>query len=128
MGLLTDFFLASSEELSLLDLKLGPDGNLSTVQAKGFDPVELVSLEARLTGASEPVVSQPIVREEADVTVVALDAGFRDALADMDEAAIERFSEEWLLSDSEETILSEVADLARRGRRGGKSLYVWIAP
>jgi hypothetical protein len=127
VGLLTDFFLASSEELSLLDLKHGPGGTLPTVQAKGFDPVELLSLEARMTGASEPAVSQPLVREQPDAMVVALGAAFRDALAAIDEAAMERFGEEWLLSADEARILSEVADLARRGRRGGKGLYVWLA-
>ncbi len=124
---MSDFFLASSEELDLLDLVRGPHGKFQTIQAKGFDPVSLVSLEAHMTGTPEAAVSQTIAREQSDVTVVALGQAFRDALAAMDGEAVEQFGEEWLLSDDEETILSQVTELARHGKQMRKSLYVWIS-
>ena len=80
-----------------------------------------------MTGTPEAAVSQTIAREQSDVTVVALGQAFRDALAAMDGEAVEQFGEEWLLSEDEETILSQVTELARPGKQMRKSIYVWIS-
>jgi len=127
VGLLSDFFLATSEELTSIDLAVGPASRLATVQAKGFDPVELVSLEARLRSIPGDAVDQPTLMDNGDTTVVALSVGFRDALAAVDRVALSKFAEEWFLSDDEVATLGQVADLARRGKTDGRDLYVWLS-
>lgn len=127
MGLMSDFFLATPEELKAIDLAFGPAPGLETVQAKGFDPVELVSLEARLRSISDDAVHQTTVIENGDATVVALSAAFCDALAAMEEASLSQFAEEWFVSDDEIAILRQVANLARRGKIDRRDLYVWVS-
>jgi hypothetical protein len=125
VGLLSDFFLATSDEVNSIDVALGPASQLPTVRAKGFDPVELVSLEARLRSIPDDAVHQPTLMDSGDTLVVALSVGFRDALAAMDRTYLSQFGEEWFLSDDEVAILGQVADLARRGKADGRDLYVW---
>lgn len=97
------------------------------MQAKGFDTVQLVSLEAQLRSLTDDAISQPIIADGDDVTLVALSDEFRDALAAMSSADVKAFSEEWLLSDDEEIVIGEVAGLARLGQQNRKHLYVWIS-
>jgi hypothetical protein len=84
VGLLSDFFAAAPDELARLDPNRGPAGLFPTVQAKGFDPVELSQLEGRLTGQGESSVRQPIVAETAEAWVVELGSRFAEAMAAMD--------------------------------------------
>ena len=126
--MLSDFFLASAEQLRSLDVRSGPHGSLPAVTAKGFDPIELRRLESRLRDLPEGAVEQTIVREEDDSAVIALGTNFRDALAALDQAALRDYAEEWLLTDGELEILSEVSELARQAGQDGTHLYVWIAP
>lgn len=127
MGLLTDFFVAAPDELSLLDLSRGPAGVFPTVQAKGFDPLELSTLEAQLTGVGESAVAQPIVAETDEAWVLELGSQFTAVISTMDDAQMERFAEEWMLSEEETAILSDVSALAGSSVAEGRQLYVWIS-
>ena len=127
MGLLTDFFIASLDELQGLDPTRGPSERFPTVEAKGFDPVELSQLEVRMTNNAGPHINQPIVKENGSTWVIDLEQGFAPALAAMDAEQIERFGEEWLLSDDETEVLARVAALSRQGVETGKRLYVWVS-
>lgn len=126
MGLLTDFFVAVPDELARLDPTHGPAALFPTVQAKGFDPVELVQLERRLTGETESSVTQPVVVETDETWVIELGSRFAEAIGAMDEKRMERFAEEWLLSDDETAILDQVSTLVRSAA-DGRRLYVSIS-
>jgi hypothetical protein len=127
MGLLTDFFIASPHELERLDRRGGPAALFPTVQAKGFDTVELAQLHEWLTGETADPTDGEKEGEFGDTWVIRLTDGFTRAIAQMDSERMAQFAEEWLLSADEAAVLQEVSALARRGAREGRQLHVWMS-
>ncbi|MDQ6878463.1 MAG: hypothetical protein M3082_12385 [Candidatus Dormibacteraeota bacterium] len=127
MGLLTDFFIASPDEVERLDRRGGPAGLFPTVQAKGFDTVDLAQLYEWLTGETANPVDGEQEGELGETWVVHLSNDFTRAIARMDSERMAQFAEEWLLSADEAAVLLEVSALARRGAGEGRELYVWMS-
>src|SRR4051812_27646642 len=133
MGLLSDFFAASEDEIAELP-ELGPEGRFPTVAAKNVTNVELATLCGIATGRDIDVESggfEALLNEIEDVREPGEDGPwvFRvpdslvEALAAADEARVRDIAREW--ASTEEWQLSGanaddlvwlVSDLSRLAR------------
>jgi len=114
-----------------------------TVPGKGIDPVvQLGTLEEQLTGRPcDEVVADPrsghdlAVRDGGERVVVTVTDSLRTALANANDAALERAAEPW--SQTEEfwgaadpaeltVFLKDFARLATRAQDAGQRLYCWV--
>ena len=114
-----------------------------TVAVKGIDPVvQLGTLEELLTGRSfDDVLADPrtghavATRDDGNLIVVTLNASLSSALANAEDATLERVAVPW--SQTEEfwnaadpadlaEFLKDLAALARRANASSNHLYCWI--
>jgi hypothetical protein len=145
MGLLCDYFLASSDEIAAAVVESGPGRvvpPLAVVDGCGVEPtVQLGTLEELLTGRSydeiaaredEPLVAvlddgERVVERLPDELVTALAAASDERLA---EVAVpwSQTEEFWGQSspDALTGLLCELAALARSATDGGQRLYCWV--
>lgn len=140
MGLVSDFFAATPEEVEKLNLRVGPQPPLLAVKARRVDPVKLVGLQSLVEGCSVdallPGIDGLFVRSHSDdgpwvvsvpLTVVeALKAADQPRVAQL--AAAWAATEEWVAdggtSENLLPFVAELADLARSAAPS-RSLYVW---
>lgn len=148
MGVLSDYFAASSDEVAAaaIDLPGGPaadpGGSSGTVSGNGIDPVvQMGTLEALLTGRDYGEIAQGHVphaivasRDGSQRLVVTLTGELQAALSQADDARLAAVAVPW--SQTEEfwdqgdpavlaSWLGELAALAQRATTGGERLYCW---
>ncbi|MEV0679085.1 hypothetical protein AB0I60_21455 [Actinosynnema sp. NPDC050436] len=147
MGVLTDYFRATDAGAVARTMGEGDSGPLELEGApfdgfadKGLDPaVRLGVLVAVVRGVEwrpDLVGSRPVwpaVPEEADSWVFELDAGVRDVLAAVPDAAVAGLAaevvltEDWAGTPVEDVraTLEDLIALSRRARDAGDLLYCW---
>ena len=140
MGILSDFFVATPEDLKRLDLSRGPAGVFPTVQAKRVDPVKLATLQAVVEGGSDigeliTAIDAAMLGDEEGPWLVTVPPSVTSALAGADSAGLSRLAaswaatEEWVADGGTAANLSPfVAQLGELARAAspGRSLYLWI--
>ena len=147
MGILTDYFVAPSDEAAAEVLSSGPSGvaDLPALQMKGLEPVVVMgSLEAILTGRDYDEVSENPRQgfmfsydDDGERSVTALTNELRDALATsaesrLREAGVELAATEELMALDDEDVKAvvdgvlELAALARIARDRGEGMYCWM--
>jgi hypothetical protein len=144
VGILSDFFVASPEQIVADRFQYGPTGTFSTVESKGITEVELEELlQIVRTGTVDVSVQQhgnfPLIltcpSEESWVLGCPLD--LRDALAVGSEKDLAAYASRWAETEQsrfvrfdEATLLSfliELANLCRPAQARGESLYLWTS-
>ncbi len=141
MGLLSDFFIATPEEVRRLDLHRSPADRLPGFQAKGIDPVKLAILESCVEGA--PLEAHPESLEQMMVRdagedgpwVMKIPAHVMKGLAGATPQQLRQWAqglaetEEWGFDSGAakeaSRVLKAVAKLAREAEAKGRRLYVW---
>lgn len=147
MGINTDYFAASSDEMAASVLDGGPaeaSAGFATVELKNVDPTVVMGLlESLLTGQDyDSVLDNPrqgevLAAADDGVMVVALTDELRDALATSDESRLSvvgaelAATEELDASDAEDVAaviggVRELAALARSAQARGEGLYCWV--
>ena len=151
MSLLNDFFLATDEELAVLDVRYPPSAlppggpTLRVVEAKGVMDVELATLECILHGESiddlDAVVDliQDPVRQEPESDPEAWISPVSDrlvaALGSADEARLGSAAETWVTTeemggwsrDDAVSLLVALSALCRRGQAEERRVYRWFS-
>jgi hypothetical protein len=147
MGINTDYFVASSDELAASLLEGGPSessAEVPMVETKGLDPtVVMGTLESLLTGRDyDAVVENPrqgldVASDDDGVWVIALTDELRDALAAADEGRLRIVGAELALTEEIDArdaddvaalvdVLTGLASLARIARERGEGMYCWM--
>lgn len=148
MGFFSDVFIASDTELATLRLGAGgPEGRFPTVPGKGIDPVKLARLEAILTQYQGDILAlvneawddEHLVYAGDEESVHRFPETLSAALAQLLSEAIGPYVEVWAATEEfrrdgadtpkgRESLrqwLGAVRELAQRGLREGRSLYIW---
>ncbi|MDX8145394.1 hypothetical protein SK854_25010 [Lentzea sp. BCCO 10_0061] len=141
MGVLYDYFVASSDELAAAAIDGGPVGLFRTVETKSLDPaVVMGQLEELLTGRSYDDVSEDprwgdalVMKHDGEVLVLTVTDGLRDGLAAADDLAgtavawakIEELQgfDPVVLAD----LLQQLQALAVEAVKNGERLYCWAS-
>lgn len=149
MGVLYDYFTASSDELAeaAIDLLSGPaaaGGSFDTVSGNGIDPlVQMGTLEALLTGRDYDAILQGHIHAGMIVAsrgggqrlVVTLTGELQAALSQANHARLADIAVPWCQTeefsgqgdpDLATSWLGELAGLARRANTRGERLYCWV--
>jgi hypothetical protein len=136
VALISDFFLASREEVARLDMRAGP-GELPHVAARHIDPVKLETLESLLT--REPGHALAPIRNggEDGPWVFPIGGGIAPALAKLDDARRSDVAARWAATPESRmdgatpealgAFLKELTALAQRGAQEGRSIYLWLS-
>lgn len=127
MGVLVDYFIASREELSRLDLSAGPAGaGWPHLDCKGWiEP--LSDLVADLTGRdhSEFTDDSEMLVDDEESWLVRLRPVVVDALAGVSDERLAGYADDELLEEWEAGRITELRDLARTAVAEGRELYCW---
>ncbi len=144
MGILSDFFVASPEQIATDQFESGPAGSYPTVESKGITEIELEELLQilRTGNVGNPLPLRddfPLVltcpSEEA--WVFGCPSDLRDALAGATENNLADYASRWAATEQsgfhrfDETsllsLLADLADLSRQAQTRNESLYLWIS-
>jgi hypothetical protein len=142
MGVLYDYFVASSDDDAAAMLEDGADGELSVLELKGLEPHDLLDVEALLTGVSVDAICErtqfPRIIAALDdnhKVVMSLNDELRDALAGASAGELAAVALSWArtyaLVDREDVdaladLLGEFAMLAKEARVDSAHLYCWV--
>ncbi|MDP2316580.1 MAG: hypothetical protein Q8P41_27045 [Pseudomonadota bacterium] len=144
MGILTDFFVATREEVENFDFTEMPRERFPTLQTKGLDPVKMATLHTILVGADlddvESVVAripEPIHEEEdGELVVFALPEAIVHGLADLDDNEASRLAERWVATEEFkmegwtradiDPVLSELRTFMEEAVRSEKDVFLWV--
>jgi hypothetical protein len=142
MSVLSDFFAASPEQITVDSLVQSPAGRYPTVQSSSFTPLELAMLEQIATGERlDPMAAVARIDNFPQVLEVTpegpwvfrLSRALQDALADAPTGALDRWAAEWITAEELEgmeledcvDLLEELSGLAKEASSKGQNLYVW---
>jgi hypothetical protein len=142
MSLLSDFFIATPEELRLLDLTRSPVLSLPTVLARGVDGGDLFVLESLVDGSlwRDPWTNEGALQawEAWDSYPGALEVQqcVVRALARAGSQLLEMWGLAWYLNTRCKidepterrmaTLVVEMGQLARQAVATGRDMYVWL--
>jgi hypothetical protein len=143
MGLLIEYFAASSDDDARAALAAGPGERFPSTDGPGIEPVvNLGKLEELLTGKTfdqqlDDPASRPLIASANDnhVLVIKIGDGFVRALASADRSELDGFAVPW--SQIEEfggtadpaalaDFLHRLQDLAQATISGDSAIYCWI--
>lgn len=142
MGILVNFVSAHEEDIEAIGESQHPVDEWNGIEARDIDRAKIISLHCLVTGdgiedavyAYEPVYSTyddgPIVVRMSEYLV--------ERLAELDEDALEAVGEELAASEDFETsdlppeevqtLVTDLATLARSTVAQGQNLYIWMHP
>ncbi len=142
MEILVNIVAAEEDEAAAVGESLQPLEEWSGIQRRGLDTAKIVMLHCLLTGEEfdlaltcyEPVY----VAEEGGTLVLKLADAALEKLALLEEEALEEVAnelaateefeiEQWEQEDVE-SLMMDLADLARLAEAQGQSLFVWMHP
>ena len=141
MGILSDFFLATPDQLSQLDISRGPAATLPTVQARRVDQVKLASLQGLIEQSTDfgelvSALDSSTRGDEDGPWVAPVPQSIVSALAAADDVDLARLATAWANTDEWiadggtaldlQRFLTQLSQLARQ-TTAGKSLLVWIS-
>ena len=149
MGLLTDVFVATEDEIDDAVLEEGPADRFPTVEAKGVEIVKITSLNGIATRRSYDLDDGGFDRLSAEVPVTRyageegpwlfrLPAPLLAALAAADGSKLGEINEAWARTEEwqldgvahpDETrwLVDGIARLAQNAEMSGKNLYLWMS-
>jgi hypothetical protein len=143
MALLSDFFVATADEVNGLDLSQSPANRFLCLRARRTDVVKLVQLQCLVDGTrfQDHVreLDTLFVRSAGDKGpwVVIVPKPLVDALSESSDAQISALGRRWAETDewvrdggTPENIvpfLRDIVRLAQQSKRENKSLYIWIS-
>jgi hypothetical protein len=140
MGVICDYFAASSDGAAAAVIQDGPTGTFGVVDAKGVDPEVLMGqLQSLLTGVAYDIESSTSelveLREDGALVVVRMSESWQSALAMANHPAIvaaagpwSECEEFWGGADPEELeyLVVDLVALAREAAGRGERVYCWI--
>jgi hypothetical protein len=142
MGLLTDFFVATSDEVRTADWNSDPLRGFPSILMKRIDPVKIGTLDAILTDVAyqqlQPEWMNPIWESPTGESwVFQVPESLNRLLVQLDSVQIKMIAEKWCAtdelkidsfsSDDAEWVISNLASLAKKGDKQGRWLYVRIS-
>jgi hypothetical protein len=139
MGILTDFFIASDEELQALPDDALPVQELRGIMAKNVESVNFALLETiiRDTDFDDALDAQILISEKSEdgpwIYLVA--QGFTMSLAAIDDSKLKPIGDEWgkelvmhnWTFNDVRTFLVELRSLAREAVTSGRNMYHWLS-
>jgi hypothetical protein len=141
MEFVTCIVSADDDEASAIAASGSPLEDWSGIEAPGVDTIKLAALHSLLTGDSLQRaldLYEPIAADEGDneTIVLRIDGELFDALAQLDEEAIENLVDELAATEAYEneayesddiaSYLIALADLAQLAESQAQGLFVWI--
>jgi len=140
VGLLTDFFIASPQEVGMIDLRNGPCKRFPTAQYKNADPSTLEALDTLVIGSQgEGAVDRTceLIRqeEESGPWLLRIRSRIVQALAALEARRLRHLAiqwgqcEEWSMTPEEAQdmvpMLMDLVALAIKARETGRAMYLW---
>jgi hypothetical protein len=142
MRLLSDFFIATKEEVHAFDFWKSPVLCFPTVMGRGVDGGAEWQLEGIVAGLywERPEVWESArmewTRRESYPAIVNVTRFIVDMLAEADEPVLEAWAEAWALTtewihdgvtpERTREITMGLGRLARQARRSGREMYLWL--
>jgi hypothetical protein len=125
MGLLSDFFVASAQDIPDLDLRT-MEAQFPVVQGSGIDPIMLAELDFLVTGERQR--EPELVRDDGEAWVYRLDAALVRALANLSDEQIGQTADEWIgdIDGTATGFVGKLRALAQTAVDRGHELYVHI--
>jgi hypothetical protein len=139
MGILTDFFIASDEELQALPDDALPAQELQGIMAKSVESVNFALFEAiiRDTDFDDALDAQILISEKSDdgPWIYLVTQEFTMNLAEIDDSKLKSIGDEWRKelamhnwsSNEMRTFLVELRSLAREAVASGRNMYHWLS-
>ena len=143
MGLLSDFFIATTAEVDAFDINDGPAGSLPTFQAGSVDVVKLTQLQCIIDGSvfgdHLAELGRMRVRSEGDdgPWVFCVPDVITRTLAEADESRLQQIASAWALTEEWQLdggrpedlipLLNNVGGLAKRANVENRGLYLWVS-
>lgn len=142
MGILVNIVSADEDDLDAIGESLHPVAEWSGIEARGIDKAKIVTLHCLLTGdgiedavyAYEPVYASgedgPVVLRIPDETMERLAGLEEEALEIVGEelAATEEFElSNWPVEEIQ-SLVAEIAALARHAESQGHVMFIWMHP
>lgn len=141
MGILSDFFMATPDQLNQLDISRGPATTLPTVQARRIDHVKLAHLQGMMEQSTNFVelvgaLDSSTKGDEDGPWVLPVPQSIVSALAVANDDRLAQFATAW--ADTDEWIadggtsqdlyrlLAQLSHLVRQ-TESESSLFVWIS-
>ena len=141
MGILSDFFLATPDQLSQLDISRGPVTTLPTVQARRIDLVKLATLQEVIEqsasfGELVGALDSSMEGDEDGPWVVPVSQSIVSALATANDDELAQFATAWAETDEWiadggtapdlQLLLTQLSRLARQTTTE-RFLFMWIS-
>jgi hypothetical protein len=129
MGVLVDYFAATTEELAQLELSAGPAGaNWPCVDCKGWlDGLDSLTAEVTERDPSE-FDDDTLVVDDGETCMVRVSSSVTAAIASVDDDRLREYAEDELLDDHEVARLTALRDLAKLAVEAGRDIYCWMCP
>ncbi|NJD33863.1 MAG: hypothetical protein FIA96_03335 [Betaproteobacteria bacterium] len=141
MGILTNIIAAEEDEYAAIGESLRPVDEWSGIERRGIDTAKIATLHCLLTGDEfESAVGtyEPVYVADEGAVVLRMADELMERLATLDEEALELVAEElaateeyemeqWETADVQ-TLVFELADLARLADSQGQAMFVWMHP
>jgi len=142
MGLLSDFFVATSDEIGDLDIEQSPVIKFPTVQAARVDVVKLTMLRCIIEGTKFDdylsTLDSLLVRgTDEGPWIIKVPDSVYDRLSNADLPGVRDLAdqwsktEEWRLdggtAENLEPFISELSKLATTGKNQNRELFVWVS-
>lgn len=141
MGILTNIVAAEEDEYAAIGESLRPVDEWSGIERRGIDTAKIATLHCLLTGDEfeEALGSyEPVYAADEGAFVLRIADEAMERLATLDDEALERVGEELAATeeyemeawDTEEvqSLVMELADLARLAESQGQVMFVWMHP
>ena len=141
MALVTNIVAADEDEFVAVGESLSPLEQWSGIEAPGLDTAKVTMLHCLVSGDQYDaalILHEPVYVAESGAIVLRIALGVVDKLAAYDDeallaigevlAATEDFENEAWATDDVQSLLAEIAGLARLAESQGQGLFVWMLP
>ncbi len=141
MNLLTHIVAAEEDEVVAIGESLRPTDEWSGIERRGIDTAKLVMLHTLLTNDDFDIACalyEPLYIGSEGAVVLKLADSVTEKLAELDEEALEQVAEELAATaefemegwpeDDIQSMIMDLADLARLALAQEQALFVWMHP
>lgn len=141
MALVTNIVAADEDEFVAVGESMSPLEQWSGIEAPGLDTAKITMLHCLVSGDQYDaalILHEPVYVAESSAIVLRIALGVIDKLAAYDDeallaigeelAATEDFEREAWATDDVQSLLAEIAGLARLAESQGQGLFAWMLP
>lgn len=141
MNILTNIIAADEDELEAVAESEHPVEEWSGIERRGIDTGKIVMLHCLLTGDEFDLAAgayEPVYVDDEGAVVLRMSDAATEKLANLDEEFLETIAEELAATEEFEkedwdfeevqSLVMDLADLARLADSQGQVLFVWIHP